>query len=47
MFRPFGPMTLCKIIVENGSTFKGTALVQYFITQHAKDAEMSMVRSSA
>lgn len=44
LFRPFGPMILCKILVEQqGSTFKGTALVQYFFSEHAQEAEISMV----
>ena len=43
LFRPFGPMILCKILVEQGSTFKGTALVQYFHSEDAKVAESSMV----
>ncbi|CAO3613292.1 unnamed protein product [Mucor hiemalis] len=43
LFRPFGPMILCKILVEQqGSTFKGTALVQYFFSENAQDAEISM-----
>ncbi|GAN10032.1 hypothetical protein MAM1_0314d09566 [Mucor ambiguus] len=42
LFRPFGPMILCKILVEQASTFKGTALVQYFNPQDAQDAESMM-----
>lgn len=42
LFRPFGPMSLCKIIVEQGSTFKGTALVQYFRSEDA-DKAVTMV----
>ncbi|KAI9484557.1 hypothetical protein BDB00DRAFT_129765 [Zychaea mexicana] len=38
-FRPFGPMNLCKIIMDQGKGFKGTALVQYF---DANDAEMAV-----
>ncbi|KAI9274319.1 hypothetical protein BDA99DRAFT_532968 [Phascolomyces articulosus] len=39
-FRPYGPMKLCKIIMDHhGKGFKGTALVQYF---HIKDAEMAI-----
>ncbi|SAM09069.1 hypothetical protein [Absidia glauca] len=38
LFRPFGPMALCKIIVEQGPTavFNGTALIQYY---HSEDAD--------
>lgn len=46
LFRPFGPMILCKILVEQASTFKGTALVQYFNPQDAQDAESMMVKTS-
>lgn len=45
LFRPFGPMILCKILVEHASTFKGTALVQYFNPQDAQDAESMMVKT--
>jgi RNA recognition motif-containing protein len=46
LFRPFGPMILCKIlVVEQQQIFKGTALVQYFNSQHAKDAETTMVKT--
>lgn len=45
LFRPFGPMMLCKILVEQGSTYKGTALVQYFNSDNALDAEHSMVKT--
>ncbi|KAK4510632.1 uncharacterized protein ATC70_005063 [Mucor velutinosus] len=46
LFRPFGPMILCKILVEQASTFKGTALVQYFNPQDAQDAESMMNNKS-
>ncbi|KAF1803728.1 hypothetical protein FB192DRAFT_1279383 [Mucor lusitanicus] len=46
LFRPFGPMILCKILVEHASTFKGTALVQYFNPQDAQDAESMMVKTT-
>ncbi|KAI9265523.1 hypothetical protein EDC94DRAFT_517117 [Helicostylum pulchrum] len=42
LFRPFGPMMLCKILVEQGSTYKGTALVQYFNSDNTLDAEHNM-----
>ncbi|KAI8338469.1 hypothetical protein BC941DRAFT_21032 [Chlamydoabsidia padenii] len=40
LFRSFGPMALCKIIVEQGPTaaFDGTALVQYYHTEDADHA---------
>lgn len=44
IFRPFGPMMLCKILLEQATTFKGTALVQYFNSENAQDAEHSMVK---
>lgn len=37
LFRPFGPMSLCKVIMDQGR-FKGTALVQYFDAIHADTA---------
>lgn len=44
LFRPFGPMNLCKIIIEPGTTVnKGTALIQYFHLSSAEDAEAAMV----
>ncbi|KAG2177176.1 hypothetical protein INT43_007833, partial [Umbelopsis isabellina] len=30
LFRPYGPIHLCKTVAENGSAFEGTALIQYF-----------------
>ncbi|KAG0177748.1 hypothetical protein DFQ28_005507 [Apophysomyces sp. BC1034] len=42
LFRPFGPMKLCNIIVEQGVGFKGTALVQYFDAEDAENAETTM-----
>jgi hypothetical protein len=46
LFRPFGPMALCKIIVEQGPTavFNGTALIQYYHTEDADHAISVMVR---
>ncbi|ORY97793.1 hypothetical protein BCR43DRAFT_490369 [Syncephalastrum racemosum] len=41
-FRKFGPMNLCKIIMEQGTHFRGTALVQYFRTQDADVAATTM-----
>ncbi|SAM07661.1 hypothetical protein [Absidia glauca] len=41
-FRPFGPIRLCKIIVEKDSSFNGTALLQYFNQQDADCALMNM-----
>jgi polyadenylate-binding protein len=43
LFRTFGPMILCKIMVEQQQGFKGTALIQYFDSQNQKDVELSMV----
>ncbi|KAI8876901.1 RNA-binding domain-containing protein [Backusella circina FSU 941] len=44
LFRPFGPMNLCKIIIEPGTGVnKGTALIQYFYLSSAEDAETTMV----
>ncbi|KAI8980466.1 hypothetical protein BDB01DRAFT_762417 [Pilobolus umbonatus] len=42
LFRPYGPMALCKIIMEQGLHFKGTALIQYFNTDHSNHAVQSM-----
>lgn len=45
MFRPFGPMALCKIIMDQGQ-FKGTALVQYFRSADADAAGAEMASIS-
>ncbi|KAI7874739.1 RNA-binding domain-containing protein [Lichtheimia hyalospora FSU 10163] len=37
LFRPFGPMSLCKVIMDQ-DRFKGTALIQYFDAIHADTA---------
>ncbi|ORZ13045.1 hypothetical protein BCR42DRAFT_70254 [Absidia repens] len=42
LFRPFGPIRLCKIIVEKDSTFNGTALLQYFNQKDAENSRMTM-----
>ncbi|KAI8341929.1 hypothetical protein BC941DRAFT_510015 [Chlamydoabsidia padenii] len=42
LFRPFGPIRLCKIIVEKDSSFNGTALLQYFDQQDADHAFVNM-----
>ena len=40
LFRRFGPMSLCKIIMDHqGKGFKGTALIQYF---NENDVEMAI-----
>jgi polyadenylate-binding protein len=44
LFRPFGPMILCKILLDQSSTFKGAALVQYFHSEHAQHAQDAMVK---
>ncbi|KAI8334633.1 hypothetical protein BC941DRAFT_431728 [Chlamydoabsidia padenii] len=43
LFRPFGPIRLCKIIMEKDASFNGTALLQYFDQQHAENAKKTMV----
>lgn len=45
IFRPFGPMALCKIIMDQGQ-FKGTALVQYFRSADADAASAEMNNKS-
>ncbi|KAI9032663.1 hypothetical protein CLU79DRAFT_727352 [Phycomyces nitens] len=42
MFRPFGPMNICKVLVEQGHEFKGTALILYFKSEDAVHAEQTM-----
>ncbi|KAI8088948.1 uncharacterized protein BX664DRAFT_331789 [Halteromyces radiatus] len=42
LFRPFGPIRLCKIIVEKDSSFTGMALLQYFYQQDADNAKNVM-----
>ncbi|KAL0089841.1 hypothetical protein F4703DRAFT_1733741 [Phycomyces blakesleeanus] len=43
IFRPFGPMNICKILVEQGHELKGTALLLYFKSEDAAHAEQTMV----
>ncbi|KAI9306185.1 hypothetical protein BJ944DRAFT_178676, partial [Cunninghamella echinulata] len=38
-FRPFGPLALCKIIMEYGTKFNGTAMIQYY---HVKDSDQAI-----
>jgi len=38
LFRPFGPMALCKIVVETDGLSKGRAYVQYFWQEDADEA---------
>ncbi|CAO3588226.1 unnamed protein product [Absidia cylindrospora] len=42
LFRPFGPIRVCKVIVEKDSSSDGTALLQYFNQEHAENAMMVM-----
>ncbi|SAM07913.1 hypothetical protein [Absidia glauca] len=42
IFRPFGPIRLCKIIMEKDASFNGTALLQYFDQRHAEGAKNIM-----
>lgn len=42
MFRPFGPLSLCKPIVE-GKGFRGTAFVQYFYQEDSDMAQSNLV----
>lgn len=44
LFRPYGPIHLCKTVAENGSAFEGTALIQYFRQLDADSALGAMVR---
>lgn len=43
LFRPFGPIRVCKVIVEKDTSSNGTALLQYFNQEHAENAIMAMV----
>ncbi|CAO3647591.1 unnamed protein product [Cunninghamella blakesleeana] len=42
LFRTYGPIRLCKIIVEKDHSFNGTALLQYFDENDANTAKMIM-----
>ncbi|KAI8073959.1 hypothetical protein BC940DRAFT_315546 [Gongronella butleri] len=46
LFRPFGAIRLCKILVEKNGAFEGTALLQYFSLKHANQAKASMNQRS-
>ena len=46
LFRPFGPMSLCKVIMDQ-DRFKGTALIQYFDAIHADTAVHYMASGSS
>ncbi|KAF7722569.1 hypothetical protein EC973_002959 [Apophysomyces ossiformis] len=41
LFRPFGPLSLCKTIVEGGS-FRGTALICYFYLEDSEEAQKNL-----
>ncbi|KAG2217573.1 hypothetical protein INT45_004926 [Circinella minor] len=41
LFRPFGPLSLCKPIVE-GKGFRGTAFIQYFFQGDSDEAQNHM-----
>lgn len=41
IFRPYGPLNLCKC-VKKGSTFKGTAFIQFFNNYSSEDAERNL-----
>lgn len=43
IFRPFGPLNLCKC-VKKGSSFKGTAFIQFFENFSSEEAERNLVR---
>jgi RNA recognition motif-containing protein len=47
LFRPFGPMILCNIKLEQDLTFKGIALVQYFHSENAQHAQDVMVNNKS
>ncbi|KAI8331756.1 hypothetical protein BC941DRAFT_438377 [Chlamydoabsidia padenii] len=43
LFRPFGPLALCKLLLEQDDTvFLGTALIQYFYHEHSESAIQAM-----
>ncbi|KAF7730457.1 hypothetical protein EC973_002264 [Apophysomyces ossiformis] len=44
IFRRFGPMNVCKIIVDDGAVFRGNALVQYF-REEAADMAVTVMAS--
>jgi hypothetical protein len=44
LFRPYGPIYLCKTVAENGSAFEGTALIHYFKQLDADSALGALVR---
>ncbi|ORX44068.1 hypothetical protein DM01DRAFT_1340477 [Hesseltinella vesiculosa] len=46
VFRPFGPIRLCKILVDKNGTFEGSALLQYFSLKHANHAQAIMSQRS-
>ncbi|KAI7869384.1 hypothetical protein BDF14DRAFT_1741911 [Spinellus fusiger] len=46
LFRPYGPMSICKILVEQGYEFKGTALILYFRPEDASYAESIMANTN-
>lgn len=46
IFRPFGPLNLCKC-VKKGSSFKGTAFIQFFNNFSSEEAERNLVRQKS
>jgi hypothetical protein len=43
VFRPFGPLNLCKCIMREG-VFAGTAFIQFFKQNDSDEAERKLVR---
>lgn len=42
LFRPFGPLNLCKCILLDGA-FRGTAFIQYFYPSSSDEAVSTLV----
>lgn len=42
LFRPFGPLNLCKCIMKDGA-FRGRAFIQFFHPHKSKNAERNLV----
>jgi hypothetical protein len=42
LFRPFGPLNLCKCVMKDGA-FRGTAFIQFFFPESSEEAEANLV----
>lgn len=42
-FRPFGPLDLCKCVMDDDGLYKGTAYIRYFYQHNSDNAQKRLV----